>query len=165
MPTRLDEFTLRPITPADDAAVAAVIRQVMPEFGASGPGFAINDPEVDAMFRAYQGPKAKYFVVDGHGKVHGGGGFNALKGGDGSICEVQKMYLLPSARGTGVGYKLLDTIINQARAAGFRHCYLETLGNMTAARALYAKFGFKPLSAPMGATGHHGCDAWYSRDL
>ena len=39
-----DGFTLRPITPADDAAVANIIRTVMPEFGAGGPGFAIHDP-------------------------------------------------------------------------------------------------------------------------
>jgi putative acetyltransferase len=29
---------LRSITPADDAAIAAIIRLVMPEFGADGPG-------------------------------------------------------------------------------------------------------------------------------
>ena len=49
---------LRPIRPADRAGVAHLIRTVMPEFGAKGPGFAILDPEVDDMFGAYRGPKA-----------------------------------------------------------------------------------------------------------
>jgi len=40
---------IRPIETRDDAAIAAVIRTVMPEFGATGCGFAINDPEVDWM--------------------------------------------------------------------------------------------------------------------
>ena len=62
-----DAFTLRPITPADDAAVAGVIRSVMPEFGASGPGFAIHDPEVDAMCAAYDRPGAAYFVIEADG--------------------------------------------------------------------------------------------------
>jgi putative acetyltransferase len=37
-------LTIRPIRPGDDRFVAAIIRTVMPEFGAGGPGFAINDP-------------------------------------------------------------------------------------------------------------------------
>ena len=45
-------WRLRPIEPGDDAAIAAIIRTVMPQFGASGEGFAINDPEVDWMTRA-----------------------------------------------------------------------------------------------------------------
>ena len=57
-------FTIRPILPTDDAAVAAIIRTVMPEFGANGPGFAIHDPEVDWMSRAYSGPRSAYFVVE-----------------------------------------------------------------------------------------------------
>ena len=36
-------FTIRPIEARDDDAVAAIIRAVMPEFGADGPGFAIHD--------------------------------------------------------------------------------------------------------------------------
>ena len=35
-------WTLRPIEARDDAAIAAIIRSVMPEFGAGGEGFAIN---------------------------------------------------------------------------------------------------------------------------
>ncbi|MEO6102426.1 MAG: GNAT family N-acetyltransferase, partial [Pseudoxanthomonas sp.] len=51
-------YTLRAIEPGDDAAVAAIIRKVMPEFGAVGCGFAINDPEVDWMSRAYARPRS-----------------------------------------------------------------------------------------------------------
>ena len=44
-----ETFLIRPIEPRDDAAMAAIIRAVMPEFGADGPGFAIHDAEVDTM--------------------------------------------------------------------------------------------------------------------
>ena len=67
-------YTIRPIAPGDDAAMAAVIREVMPEFGAGGEGFAINDPEVDWMHRAYSAPRSAYFVVEVDGAVIGGGG-------------------------------------------------------------------------------------------
>src|SRR5262245_10481506 len=64
-------FEIRPITPADNTAVAAIIRGVMPEFGAGGPGFAIHDPEVSAMAEAYTGPRAAYFVITRNAEVMG----------------------------------------------------------------------------------------------
>ena len=68
---------IRPITAADNAAVASIIRRVMPEFGADGPGFAIHDAEVDDMCAAYAILRAAYFVVEKDGVVMGGGGFVA----------------------------------------------------------------------------------------
>ena len=62
-------FGLRLAQPADDGAIASIIRSVMPSFGACGPGFAINDPEVDAMSSAYRRPRAAYFVVEQAGPV------------------------------------------------------------------------------------------------
>ena len=46
-------YEIRPVRAADDPVLARIIRTVMPEFGACGNGFAINDPEVDYMHRAY----------------------------------------------------------------------------------------------------------------
>ena len=79
-------FDTRPIEARDNAAVASVIKTVMPEFGACGPGFAIEDPEVDAMCEAFDKPGLAYFVVESDGVVYGGAGIGALAGGDGSIC-------------------------------------------------------------------------------
>ena len=156
---------LRPIDPADDAAVAGIIRAVMPEFGAKGPGFAINDPEVDAMSAAYAPPRAVYFVVEADGRVVGGGGIAPLAGGDGGTCELRKMYFLPEARGLGAGRQLLARCIDEARARGYRRMYLETLTGMDAAQRMYERFGFARLCAPEGATGHFGCDRWYALEL
>ena len=75
-------FLIRPIEARDDAAMAAIIRAVMPEFGATGCGFAINDPEVDWMHRAYAAPRSAYFVVERDGAVQGGGGVAPLESGD-----------------------------------------------------------------------------------
>jgi len=157
---------IRHIRPQDNAAVTSVIRRVMPSFGAQGPGFALSDPEVDRMHEAYQAPRSDYWVVlDDDDRVVGCGGYAPLEGGDGSVCELRKMYFLPEARGLGMGAKLLTTILDSARAEGFRRCYLETLEHMSRARSLYERFGFQSLDAPLGATGHHGCDRWYVIDL
>ena len=159
-------LSFRPIQPEDDAAVAALIRRVMPEFGADGPGFAIHDPEVDHMSAAYSVPGAAYFVVeDTAGRLVGGAGVAALAGGEVSVCELRKMYFLPEARGQGMGETLLRHCLEEAKALGYRTCYLETLTGMDQALRLYAKLGFQPLCAPLGRTGHGGCDHWFAREL
>jgi len=158
-------FVLRPIEPRDDARVAAIIRAVMPEFGADGPGFAIHDPEVDHMSRAYAAPRCAYFVVELDGEVLGGAGIAPLEGGEGDTCELRKMYFLPALRGRGAGRAMIERCLDAARAHGFRRCYLETLKGMDAAQRLYERVGFRRISCAKGATGHHGCDTFYERDL
>lgn len=160
-----DAFTIRTIEARDDADVARVIRTVMPEFGATGCGFAISDPEVDWMHRAYAAPRCAYFVVERDGAVQGGGGIAPLEGGDASTCELRKMYFLPSLRGLGAGAALMARCLDAARAFGFRQCYLETLTGMNAAMRLYARSGFRRIDAPLGNTGHGGCNTFYLLDL
>ena len=158
-------FHVRPVEARDDAALAAIIRTVMPEFGATGAGFAINDPEVDWMHRAYSAPRCAYFVVERDGVVEGGGGIAPLEGGDADTCELRKMYFLPSLRGLGAGAAVMARSLDAARASGFRRCYLETLCGMDAAMRLYERTGFRRIDAPLGATGHGGCNTFYLLDL
>jgi putative acetyltransferase len=159
------EYVIRPIRADDDAAVATLIRAVMPEFGAVGEGFAINDPEVDWMSRAYSAPRCAYFVVEKDGFVQGGGGIAPLAGGDGDTCELRKMYFYPTLRGLGAGAALMERCLDIARAFDFRRCYLETLCGMDAAQKLYAKSGFARIDGPLGDTGHGGCNTFMVRDL
>ncbi len=161
----MTDFLIRPIEPRDAPAVAAIIRTVMPEFGADGPGFAIHDAEVDRMYDAYAGPRHSYFVVERDGRVIGGAGVAPLEGGDPDVCELRKMYFLPEARGIGAGAAMMQRCLDAARGHGFKRCYLETLTGMDGAQTLYKRSGFSTLCSPMGGTGHHGCDRFYIRDL
>lgn len=156
-----DAFLIRPIESRDDAAVASVIRTVMPEFGAGGAGFAIHDPEVDAMHAAYTQPRSAYFVVEHDGRVLGGGGVAPLAGADATTCELRKMYFMPALRGLGAGTALMRRCLASAVELQFTRCYLETLTGMDAAQSLYRKSGFKPLPHALGNTGHFGCNRWY----
>ncbi len=160
-----ENFTIRPICVDDDLAVANIIRSVMPEFGADGPGFAIHDAEVSTMHAAYAGNGAAYFVVVRDGIVLGGAGVAQLLGDTSGICELRKMYFLSALRGSGAGNALMQRCLESARQLGYRQCYLETLTGMDAAQKLYLRSGFRRIDKSLGSTGHHSCDRFFLIDL
>ncbi len=162
---RVTESLIRPIRAADDAAVAVIIREVMASFGASGSGYFSSDPEVDAMSAAYDGGRAAFFVLDVDGQVQGCGGIAPLAGAEADVCELRKMYLLPVARGRGLGQRMLQRCLDAARGRGYRRCYLETLTGMDAAQQLYLQAGFTKLCGPLGTSGHSGCDQHFLLEL
>ncbi len=157
-------YMIRPIQAADNPAVEAIIRGCLTEFGANHEGTAWMDPDLGRFSEIYVGDGCRYWVAtDETGTVIGGAGIGPLPGEPG-VCELQKMYCLPRARGTGAAHRLMETALAYA-GAYYRRCYLETLGNMTAAHRFYEKYGFIRLEKPLGATGHYACDVLYSKDL
>lgn len=159
------DYRIRPMRRKDNPAVARIIRSVMTEFGAVGRGYSIQDPEVDTMFEAYPAPGAAFFVVERNRKVLGCGGFASLPGGEEDVCELRKMYFDPEVRGKGLGTRLLGEILESAKQAGFRYCYLETIESMAHARVLYQRHGFRKLKGAMGNTGHSACNSFMGRVL
>lgn len=156
----------RLIRPEDNLIMARIIREVMTEFKTVGPGYSINDPEVDHMFEAYEDPAtSRYFVLEINGQVVGGGGVGPLANSDEPVCELRKMYFLPAVRGNGWGRKLLEQCLEAARELGYQRCYLETVARMETANLLYKKMGFETLCGKLGDTGHSGCDTYFVKDL
>jgi putative acetyltransferase len=156
---------IRPIELRDNPFVRNIIKTVMPEFGASGQGFAIHDKEVEDMFAAYSKARCAYFVCEIDGQLVGGGGVAPLEGGDGETCELKKMYFLPEGRGKGLGQKVLSECLRAAKQIGFKYCYLETFNTMNDAMKLYEKNEFKKINGPLGNTGHFACDIFYKMEL
>ncbi len=152
------EFSLRLIRPADNPAIAEIIRSVSHEYGLSSEnGYGVGDASVDHMFETYQVPGAAYWVVERENRIYGGGGIAPLQG-DPQTAELQKMYFLAACRGHRLGFRLADMALKHAAEAGFQQCYLETTAVLADAIALYRKMGFQQIETAMGCTGHSACE-------
>lgn len=57
-------------------------------------------------------------------------------------CEIKRLYVDPAGRGLGVGRKLVEAVIEEARKLGYGACLLDTLPQMVEARGLYRSLGF-----------------------
>ena len=151
---------IRQISPKDNPEVASIVRTVLMEMGAPKVGTAYADPNLDSLFETYNVPKSVYFVIEENDEIIGGGGIAQLENETKNICELQKMYLLPKARGRGLATTLMEMCLKNAHDFGFESCYIETMPYMKDAQKLYLKFGFYYLSEPMGNTGHNSCPVW-----
>jgi putative acetyltransferase len=156
---------IRPIEKKDNPHIASIIRLVLLDFGVPKVGTAFADPSLDSMFENYQKRRAGYFVLEENGVVIGGGGVAQLENYAGNVCELQKMYFLPEARGRGLGTQMIDLCLNKARELEFEKCYLETISYMEAAIKLYKRYGFQNLESAMGDTGHYSCGVHMILDL
>jgi putative acetyltransferase len=149
----------------DNAEIAAVIRKVFIDNNLPKTGTAFADQHLDSLFEIYSKPKSVYYVLEEDGKIIGGCGVAPLDNCTENICELQKMYFLPQARGIGMGSKMMNLCLQEATAFGFDSCYLETLPVMIEAQKLYIKVGFKYLDFPLGNTGHPTCPVWMLKTL
>ncbi|GAB4092428.1 GNAT family N-acetyltransferase [Flaviaesturariibacter terrae] len=163
--TAISPVSLRPIAPADNAAIARIIRAALEEFGAARPGTVYFDESTDHLYELFRKAGSAYFVAVQGDQVLGGGGIYPTEGLPEGTCELVKMYLRPEARGLGLGGRLIQQALDFARDAGYTQVYLESMPELQAALSVYERFGFRYLRAPLGNSGHHGCPLWMLREL
>ncbi|MEO0949522.1 MAG: GNAT family N-acetyltransferase, partial [Cyanobacteria bacterium J06641_5] len=109
------EFTIRPWQPGDRAAAADIIRQVLEEYGLPWePDRA--DRDVIAVEEHYLQRGGEFWVVERQSQdldkteIVGTGAYYPIPRHQDKAVEIRKMYLLPAARGRGVGQYLLAQI-------------------------------------------------------
>lgn len=158
-------FQLRAIEPYDDVSLALIIRQTLAEFGANHKGTVYDDPSTDHLSEIFRIKRSVYFVAEMNGKIVGGGGLFPTEGLPPATCEFVKMYLLPEARGHGIGRALIEKNLAFAKELGYEQVYLESMPELKTALSLYEKFGWTYLKGPLGNSGHTGCSLWMLRPV
>ena len=156
---------IRDLEPADNIAIASVIRDTLTEFGANRPGTVYFDPTTDDLFSLFRKKGSYYQVAMIDDVIVGGGGIYPSDGLPENTCELVKMYLLPAARGLGLGKKMIAACLENAKQMGYQQVYLETMPELKDALKTYEKFGFTYLDGPLGNTGHFGCALWMIKKI
>jgi len=162
---KMDSFLIRKIKPEDDPKIEEIILATFPEFDMPLVGTAFEDEEIRQMCESYQNHNEVYYIVQENGDVVGGAGIKPLIGLKSDVCEFQKMYLSPGARGKGYGKLLFTKCLEEAQNLGYKSCYLESASQFKKAIKIYEKYGFRHLEKPMGNTGHFSCGVWMIKDL
>jgi ribosomal protein S18 acetylase RimI-like enzyme len=100
-----------------------------------------------AALRGFPRRSEAIWIVERDG-LHAGS--LAMTDEDDGIACVRFFVLDSELRGRGLGTRLLDELLDTARANGFEHAVLETFSDLTAAAHLYGERGFRVVSAETG---------------
>ena len=153
-------ITYRKILEKDNQELAAVIRTIFREFKIDKPGTVYTDPTTDHLSDVFKTEQSVYWIAEEEGKIIGGCGIYPTAGLPEGCVELVKLYTSAAARGKGVGKTLMQKSIASAQHFGYNEVYLESFPELTTAISMYEKAGFKPLSSPLGNSGHFACNVW-----
>jgi ribosomal protein S18 acetylase RimI-like enzyme len=141
-------FAIRPIVSPNDLATA---RTLFREYADSiGVDLCFQDFETElaTLPGAYHPPRGALLLAEHAGEATGCVALRALE--PPAIAELKRLYVRPSARGSGLGAALTREAMNLAREAGYARIRLDTLPTMAGAQAIYRRLGFREV-APYGA--------------
>jgi putative acetyltransferase len=152
-------YLIRSWQPGDRDAAVALIAQVLTEYGLT---CEPNDSDRDAheVEACYWETGGEFWVIETEGVLVGTAGYRPTSRGDHAV-ELRKMYLLPQARGQGLGRYLLETLEYAIQQRGVNEIWLETASALKEAVGLYETSGYEPASGVETAR----CDRVYRKTL
>ncbi len=104
--------------------------------------------ELAGLPGAYAPPHGRLLLAGTPGAAFGCIALRPLtSGSDPSVGEIKRLYVQPTQRAGGWGRRLVEALLAEAQAIGYRELKLDTLARLTAARALYAQLGFRECAA------------------
>ncbi len=138
------------IVPAFTAEHLTAMREMLEEYWQSfgfTPCFQNFAEELAGLPWKYAPPSGRLALAFAGGEA---AGCIALRPVDERRAEAKRLYVRPPFRGEGIGFALLEWVIREARAAGYREMVGDTMPVMEKALAMYARLGFERTS-PYGA--------------
>lgn len=147
-------MTIRNIQQSDNTALARLIKSVFKEYHAPLVNTVYDDPRTLSMFETFRTPRSEYFVVEDEGEVLGGCGYYPTEGLPTGYVELVKFYFSPKLRGKGMGNRLMQQVVEAAKAAGYDYLYIESFPEFSHAVSMYEKYGFQHLPSRLGNSGH-----------
>ena len=124
-----------------------------------------EDKALEIFKNIKSNPKHIIIVAEIDGNLVGGCGIFPTEGLPESTCELVKLYLAPTARGTGLGKALMLQAMAWAKENGYAQVYLETMPELSNAVTMYEKLGYTRLTKSLGNSGHDGCSIWMLKTL
>lgn len=133
---------LQPPTPEQIAQIKTLFLEYAESLGFSL-CFQSFDEELAGLPGMYAPPEGRLLIAYLDGEAVGCAALHKLSD---RICEMKRLYVRPSARGQGIGKKLSERIIREARLIGYRRMRLDTIATqMQTAVALYRAQGFREI--------------------
>jgi GNAT superfamily N-acetyltransferase len=131
---------IRAYRPEDHPGVVAVVTASYDSLGYTM-DFTEFDRDLADIPGFYQDAGGEFWVLAGSSLVSGCVGVTRL---DAELCELHRLYLLPSCRGLGWGGRLIETVVSWCREAGCRELILWSDIRFETAREVYIRHGFSP---------------------
>lgn len=101
------------------------------------------DAELDALPGDYAPPRGTLVLARTGSELVGCCAMRPLDATDyPNACEMKRLYVRPALRGSGVGRRLAEAVMEAAQQAGYATMLLDTLSEMETARAMYQDLGF-----------------------
>ena len=162
MHRQFKDFLIRDWRVDDRTAAANVVKTVLNEYGLSWEAHCggCSDRDAVEVEKFYWQTGGEFWVVERSGEIVGTGGYLPIERGENAV-EIRKMYLLPEARGRGLGRYLLVKLEQAAAAKGFKEAWVETATVLKEAVALYERNGYGPRSG----VETERCDKVYCKSL
>jgi putative acetyltransferase len=153
------DCTIRQWKFQDRIGTTAIISSVLSEYNLSWEADGADRDVLD-IDTYYVDRGGEFWVVEQNGQLVGTSAFCPCNRGEKAV-EIRKMYLLPIARGQGLGRHLLAELERVIAAKGYREIWIETASILKEAVKLYEANGYQP------ATGIETprCDRVYVKSL
>jgi len=136
------DFLIRDWQPSDRTLALNLIGSVLAEYGLTQEPEGA-DRDVLEVEDFYQKKNGEFWVIERQNKLVGTGAYYPISRGQNAV-EIRKMYLLPEARGVGLGKFLLTELESAIAKQGFDQIWIETASVLKEAVQLYERNGYQP---------------------